>query len=118
MFKTLTKTVYAATGDGEGVINFTQLSNEVGVKDKFADIGSIISTLIPYIFYGAGIILFLMIIAGGIELMTSGGDPKKVQLARDRITNAVIGFIIIFVAYWITQIIYKILGVEPRYNLF
>jgi len=43
--------------------------------------------------------------------MTSAGDPKKVQSARDKITGALIGFVIIFVAYWIVQLVSLFLGV-------
>ncbi len=50
--------------------------------------------------------------------MTSGGDPKAVQSAKSKITNALIGFVIVFAAYWIVQLIASILGLEAITNIF
>jgi hypothetical protein len=81
---------------------------------KFADktLGDVISGLIPLIFVGAGLLLFLYLIIGGFELLTSAGNPKSVESAKNKITNAIIGFLIIFVAYWLTQILETILGIS------
>lgn len=75
-----------------------------------ANIGAIINDLVPYIFALAGLLLLFILILGGFELMTSAGDPKKMEAAKGKITNAVIGFIIIFVAYWLVQILEVIFG--------
>ncbi|HUS60264.1 MAG TPA: pilin [Nevskiaceae bacterium] len=83
-----------------------------GEKPRFENIGDIINTLIPYIFALAGIILLFFIIFGGFELLTSGGDPKKVESAKGKITHAIVGFIIIFVAYWLVQILETIFGIQ------
>jgi hypothetical protein len=54
---------------------------------------------------------------GGLGLMTSAGDPKKVEASKHRITNAIIGIVIIFASYWIIQLVSTLLGVE-RFNIF
>ena len=74
------------------------------------DIGDIINALVPYIFALAGLALLLILILGGFELMTSAGDPKKMESAKGKLTNAVIGFIIIFIAFWLVQILEVIFG--------
>lgn len=79
---------------------------------RFSNIGDIINVLIPYIFALAGIILLFLIIWGGFGYLTSGGDPKKVESARGKLTHAIIGFIIIFVAYWLVQILETIFGIQ------
>ena len=83
-------------------------------KFKFADakIGDIVSALLTYIFRLAGIILFIFLILGGFELLTSGGNPEKAKKAQGRITSALIGFLIIFLAYWITQLLEVIFGIS------
>jgi hypothetical protein len=81
-------------------------------------LGDIISALLPYIFSAAGLILLLYLIYGGIQLMLSQGDPKSIQAAQSKITNAVIGFIIIFLAYWLVQIVGKMLGIESFGSIF
>ena len=81
-------------------------------------LGDIMSALLTIIFPIAGLILLLMLIYGGYNFMFSGGDPKKAQAAKDIITTALIGFIIIFIAYWMTNIIGRMLGVSDIRNLF
>jgi len=75
-------------------------------------LGEIISKFLPYIFTLSGIVLFAFLILGGFELLTSGGNPEKAKKAQGRITSALIGFLIIFLAYWITQILEVIFGIS------
>lgn len=53
----------------------------------------------------AGAIALIMIIVGGFSLVTSAGNSEKVQNARRRIVNALIGIAIIALAYAITTFI-------------
>ena len=82
------------------------------------NIGSIVSSFLNYLFPLAGILLLLYLIFGGFSLMTSGGDPKAVQAAKSKITNALIGFIIVFTSYWLVQILGTVLGIEAITNIF
>ncbi len=84
----------------------------------FSDLGSVVTKLLPYVFAIAGLILLLNLVYGGISLMLSGGDPKAVESAKNRITSSLIGFIIIFTAYWLVQIIGRILGIEIFKRIF
>lgn len=76
------------------------------------NIGGLISEALKYVFPLAGLILFGMLIFGGFELLTSSGNPEAIKKGQDKITSAVIGFVIIFVAYWLVQILQAILGLE------
>ena len=81
-------------------------------------IGKIISELFPYIFWISGILILIYLIMGGFQLMFAAGDPKKVQGAWGKITNAIIGFVIIFIAYWLTQLIGKIFNINIINTIF
>ncbi|PIZ48041.1 hypothetical protein COY29_04340 [Candidatus Woesebacteria bacterium CG_4_10_14_0_2_um_filter_39_14] len=81
-------------------------------------IGKIISDILPYVFWVTGILLLVYLLLGGLQLMFAAGDPKKVQGAWGKITNAVIGFVIIFVAYWVTQLIGKVFNIEIINSIF
>lgn len=81
-------------------------------------IGEIITSLLTYLFPLAGILMLLYFLYGGFHLMVSRGDPKAVAEARGKITNAVIGFVIIFLAYWIVQIIAQVLGLSSVLSVF
>ena len=43
-----------------------------------------------------GILVTVMIIIGGIEYSSAGGDPQKVAMAKKRITNALIALVSLF----------------------
>lgn len=43
-------------------------------------------------------------------MLTSAGDPEKVKAGQGKITTGLIGFLIIFTAYWLMQIIETVLG--------
>lgn len=81
-------------------------------------IGSIINTVIPFVIAFAGIGLLLVIIAGGFSLLTSAGDAKKMESGKQRITNGIIGFILILVAYWLVQIAGNVLGIKTIGDIF
>lgn len=82
------------------------------IGNKYNNVGEIINTILPYVFVVAGLVLLFMLIMGGIGLMTSGGNPDKVKANYGRITNALIGFLIIFVAYFVAQLVQVMLGID------
>ncbi len=84
----------------------------------FTSIGDIFSRQMRYIFTFAGIMLLIYLLAGGLQLMFAKGDPKAVQAAWGKITNAVIGFVVVFLAYWITQLFGEILNVQIIKDIF
>ena len=79
---------------------------------RFNSIGGLISGLLPFIMVIAGLILFVLLIIGGFGLLTSGGNPEKMKVAQGKITSAVIGFVIIFISYWLMRILEMILGID------
>jgi hypothetical protein len=102
-----------------GNVDWGALYNAVGLRyGQGSTIGNIISDLLLYIFPLAGLILLIFIIIGGFKFMTSAGDPKAAQSARGVITTAFIGFIIIFLAYWLTRIIATALGLGQIISIF
>jgi hypothetical protein len=94
------------------------IPNPDNFNPNFSTLGGIVSTTLPYIFAFSGIALLLMIISAGFTLLTSAGDSKKMEAGKQRLTNAVIGFIIIFVAFWLVQLAGYILGVQSIQNIF
>lgn len=54
-----------------------------------------------------GIIVLCLIVYAGFIWMTAGGDSKKVDTAKSILKNAVIGAIILFLAYSISAFIIK-----------
>lgn len=81
-------------------------------------IGGLIGNALPYIFGAAGIALLVYLILGGLQMMTSRGDPKAMQGAQAKITNALIGFVIVIFAFVLVTLIGKIFGIGAFGNIF
>jgi hypothetical protein len=60
----------------------------------------------------AGIILLFLLLFGGLSVIMGAGqsNPQKTAQGKSALTSAVIGFIIIFFAYWIIRAIEIITG--------
>lgn len=71
-------------------------------------IADLISAILPIILGIAGFITVIFIIISGIQFMTSSGNPEAAGAARSRLTFAIIGFVIIVLAFAITQIVDRI----------
>lgn len=59
----------------------------------------------------AGIGLFIMILVGGFKFITSGGDPKAAGAAKQTLTFAIVGMVLIACSYLIIKIIGQFTGV-------
>lgn len=97
-------------------INFTQLEGIVGLKPILKTPGNVITYILPSLFGIAGLILLLYLVWGGFMFMTSHGDQKAVENARSKITSALVGFIIIFIAYWLVRLLGTVLGITQFTN--
>lgn len=87
------------------------IEDPTGFKFTDASIGGVIGALIPYTLAFAGLILFILTIWGGFQILTAAGNDEKIGKGRMAITSGVIGFAIIFFAYWIMQIVQEMFGV-------
>lgn len=60
----------------------------------------------------AVIAVVLLLVYGGFMMMTSKGDPDKLQEAKQIITNAIIGFVVILLCVAILLLISNTLGLN------
>ena len=72
----------------------------------------IISGAISLVIILVALVFFFILIIGGLKWITSGGDEKKVGLARAQITNALIGLVIVFAAWAIMKLIGVVFGID------
>ncbi|RJR15735.1 hypothetical protein C4579_01500 [Candidatus Microgenomates bacterium] len=97
-----------STGGGivGSIVSLNDVMNNVFPDFKFknAKLADIVGALIPIIFFFAGIALLFFLILGGFQYLTSQGDAKKVDMAKNTLTMAVVGFIIVIIAFWLTQV--------------
>ena len=78
----------------------------------FDNLGKLMSNALALLFFFAGLLTFFFIVIGGIQWITAGGDAKAAQSARDRITAAVVGLIVVVAAFAITLILGQVFGIN------
>ena len=78
----------------------------------FTDLGILIRNILAVLFFAAGLAAFVFLIIGGIQYITAGGDPKAAASARDRITGAIVGLIIVVAAFAIVLILERVFGIR------
>ena len=91
-------------------VNFgTQYGTAIGLGTR--DIRETIARIINVVLGILGIVVTLIIIAGGFRWMTAGGNEENVAQAKKIISAGIIGLLIIIVAYalstWIFNVILK-----------
>lgn len=83
-------------------------------KTPFTNFGQLVSVLLGNIYVIAGIVLFFIIVFAGFGILSSAGsgDKQKVAQGKQAFTAVIIGFLIIFMSYWIIQLIERITGLK------
>jgi hypothetical protein len=76
------------------------------------NVGGLIGAALPYVFGLASILLLIYLVTAGLSMMLSRGDPKAMQAAQAKITNALIGFVIVFFAFTLVALVGKVLGIN------
>ncbi len=71
-----------------------------------------LSTFIGFLTTLAGLMFLMYFIIAALGWITSGGEKGKVESAKQQMTNAAIGLIIVITAYSIVGIVGGVLGVN------
>lgn len=83
---------------------------EAACKSKGQSLGSVIGFVVAAAFIIATLIALLFLIWGGIKWITSGGDKAGVEGARNQIIAAIIGLIVVFLAFFILNLVLGLFG--------
>ncbi len=95
---------------GEIAIPYKGTYAPAGVE--YTGFGNFINNAVNGIMVGGGLLLFFYLIYGGFRYVTAGGDEKAVDGAKQTMTNAVIGLMVIAGAWFITKIAETMLGIH------
>jgi hypothetical protein len=104
---------YAACSPGDEGVNLANCltsSDGTAISERFGSVSSLVNLASITIFAAAGIIFLCMILFSGFKFIQSGTKGK--DEARTIMTTAITGLIVIFVAYWIVQIVGLVLGIN------
>ena len=85
---------------------------DLQVKSGSEYVISLFPVLIGWLLTIGSIAFFFMLLWGGIQWIMSGGDKGAVESARGRITNAVIGLVILFSSFAIATLVEAFTGVN------
>ncbi len=103
-------------GEGTAEIGNPALGPALQGFAKSAGGGQFFSTIIPnaiiLTFIAGSLIFFFMLVSGAIQWISSGGDKQALEGARGKITNAVVGILLLFGALAIINLIEKFFGVQ------
>ncbi len=75
-------------------------------------VGGIVAALIRLVLVIAALVFFFILVIGGIRWTASGGDKAQTEGARNQITAALVGLVIVFAAWAIIQLINTFFGVN------
>lgn len=79
---------------------------------QLGDAVDIIENIIKLLAPAAAIAFLIMLIIGGFQFVTSGGDPKAAGAARTTLTYAVIGIVLVVAVWLILLVIKTVTGVN------
>lgn len=87
-------------------------TGQFNVLCGFNDLGAVLGFVITIAFIIAVLIALFFLIWGGIKWITSGGDKGGVEAARNQIIAAIIGLIIVFLAFFILNLVLGLFGLS------
>jgi len=92
------------------------ISHPVSLRQEFTKeteaLGAIISRIFLFLLPIAGMIGFISLLWTGFQILTSKGDPKSLQGAKQRLIFTIIGLIIIFLSWALLQYFRQLFGLR------
>lgn len=79
---------------------------------RIQDLEVLFARVARFAAWGAGIGLFVMLVVGGIKFITSHGDPQVTASAKQTITFAVIGLLVIVGGWLVLWLLGRVLGIN------
>jgi hypothetical protein len=92
------------TGGGEGVAETGTAGSE--------SLARFITSIMSFILLLAFMFLLIYLVTSGIAWITSEGDKTKLEAARNKLINAIIGIVIVAATWAVALLVGDFLGVE------
>ena len=89
----------------------------VPTGDSASQLEKIISGVIGVLTIVAFIYFAIQIILAGYSFISSQGDAAKLKAARDRLTNGILGIVVVVIAFGLTAFLASLLGIENVFSL-
>ncbi len=72
---------------------------------NLSDFGALINTIINFVTTFVGVVAILYLILAGFNYIMAGGNAKKAAAAKDGIINAILGIVIVIIAWILVQLV-------------
>lgn len=96
-------------------VDIERISTGKGYATNF---GTMFSSILNVVMLIAALLVFAYMIWGGVEWITSGGDKSKAESARNKLTAAIIGLVIIAASYAVVTLVVQFLGFSDFNDVF
>ncbi|MBP6037997.1 MAG: hypothetical protein KA604_01510 [Candidatus Saccharimonas sp.] len=81
-------------------------ASDIGIpKPNAGNESGFINNILMPVYFWAGVIAVIVIVVAGYMYTTSGGDPGKLTRAKNAILSAIIGLVLVMLAFAITKIV-------------
>ncbi len=112
MYKIGAATVASAYATSQlAVVRALDIGQQIGGQPGYAtQIGPLINFILRLVLIIGALLVFAYLILGGIEYITSGGEKGKTEAARNKITAAVIGLLILAASWAVFTLILQLFG--------
>lgn len=77
---------------------------------------SIITGVLEFMMVLAALIVLINLVQSGVEWISGGGDNTKLENARSRITNSILGLIVLAASYAIWILVKDFLGIDVTFG--
>ncbi|MCX6726865.1 MAG: hypothetical protein NTY75_03560 [Candidatus Shapirobacteria bacterium] len=100
------------------IIGNTPINGNETLAQTYPNIGTLVGVILKNSLVIIGIILLGLLIYGGLLFIINAGssDSKKLAQAQTILTDAVIGFVVVLLAFIVIQIIQTITGLNILNN--
>lgn len=88
------------------------LQGYLGTEGGSGFFSAILPRAVALVFVVGALIFFFMLVWGAISWISSGGDKQALESARGRITSALVGLVLLFVALAIIKFIESFFGIN------
>lgn len=93
-------------------IDFAGGAEAANLPGASTDFAGWLARILGFALVIAALLVFMYLIWAGIDWISAGGDSGKVQKARERITGAIIGIIVLASSVGIFMLVQQFLGIK------
>lgn len=79
---------------------------------QFSELNVLFGNVVSVVLGFSGLVLFIMLVLGGIKYISAGSDPKAVEGAKKTLTYAIAGLVLVALAFLIIRVIEFVTGVN------